>query len=98
MKKKISKQIEAIAGKLPLIMRSTTERHFVKGAELIADDQHEVEGKRVHPEATYVNRLPVQIAINHKRAMKKMFKKYKGAGVQGYINAVRDYQQKQTVN
>lgn len=98
MKKKIAKQIESIAGKLPLIMRHTSERHFVKGAELIADDLTEVEGKRIDPEAMYINRLPVQIAINHKRAMKKMFKRYKGEGVQGYINAVNNYQAKKAAN
>lgn len=95
MKKKISKQIENIAGKLPTIMRQTSERHYVKGIDLINDNRPEVEGKKVNPEDIYVDRYPVQIAINHKRAMKKMFKKYKGEGVQSYINAVKSFQLRQ---
>lgn len=96
MKKKISKQLENIAGQLPLIMRSTCERHYVKGQELIDDNRPDIEGKKIDPKAIYVDKLPVQIAINHKRAMKKLFKKFKGDGVQGYINAVRNYQAQQS--
>jgi hypothetical protein len=97
MKKKIAKQLEQIAGTMPLIMMNTCERHYVKGSELIEEMRPEIEGKKVDPETLYVDRLPVQMAINHKRRMKKMFKKFKGEGVQGYIDAVRDYQMKQII-
>lgn len=92
MKKRITKQLENIAGQLPLIMRHTSERHFVKGSELIADDRPDIRGVKVIPDAIYVDRLPVQIAINHKRALKKLFKKFKGDGVRAYIDAVRIHQ------
>lgn len=92
MKKKITKQLEGIAGQLPLIMRNTCEKHIVRGFELMADDRKEVEGKPIDPKAVYVDRLPVQIAINHKRAMKKLFNKFKGDGVKAYVNAVRIHQ------
>lgn len=91
MKKKLAKQIEGIAGKLPLIMRNTCEKHIVTGAQLIEDGINEVDGKPVLAEQEYIRNMPVQIAVNHKRAMKKLFKKHKAFGVQAYINAVNKY-------
>ena len=89
MKKAIVKQIAAISQKMPIIMRNSYERHIVTGQELIDSERTEVSGKPIDPEAKYIDPFPVQIAINHKRAMKKLYKKYHAAGVNGYINAVK---------
>lgn len=91
MKKAIVKQISAISEKMPIIMRSTYEKHIRTGQELIDDNRTEVEGKPIIPTARYIDPFPVQIAINHKRAMKKIYKKHKAAGVNGYIQAVKNY-------
>jgi hypothetical protein len=88
MKKAIAKQIAAIAEKMPVVMRNSYERHIVTGQELLDSERKEVEGKPIDPAAQYIDPFPVQIAINHKRAMKKLYKKYKASGVNGYINAV----------
>ena len=95
MKKKLAKQIEDIAGKMPLIMRSTHEKHIKKGTELLEDDIKELDGKPVDLERLYVVPMPVQIAINHKRTMKRLCKRHKGDRVVAYVNAVNNYQAKQ---
>lgn len=99
MKKKITKQLERIAGKLPTVFRHTSEKHIVTGEEMLRDTEFkEVDGKPILPEERYVLRQPVQIAINHKRAMKKLVKKYGSAGAAAYIQAVNNHAQSNTVN
>lgn len=89
MKKAIVKQIAAISEKLPIVMRHSYERHLVTGQELLDSERTEVAGKPIDPNAKYIDPFPVQIAINHKRAMKNLYKKHKAAGVNGYINAIK---------
>jgi hypothetical protein len=96
MKKKIVKQIEEVAGTLPLVMRNTCEKHIMTGKEMIEDlDWTKIDGKPVLPSERYLVNQPVQIAINHKRKMKKLYQKYDVAGVHGYINAVKNYAEKE---
>lgn len=91
MKKAIVKQIAAISEKMPVILRQSYEKHIRTGQELIDDNRTEIAGKPINPAAKYVDPFPVQIAINHKRAMKKLYKKHKAHGVNGYIAAVKNY-------
>lgn len=91
MKKAIVKQIAAISEKMPVILRNSYEKHIRTGQDLIDDNRTEIAGKPIIPGARYIDPFPVQIAINHKRAMKKLYKKHKAAGVNGYINAVNNY-------
>lgn len=98
MKKAIAKQIEKVAGTLPLIMRNTCERHIMTGEEVIAEMAFkEIEGKPVLPSERYMIRQPVQIAINHKRAMKKLYKKHGVIGVVAYRDQAQAYAAKQNV-
>jgi hypothetical protein len=93
MKKAIVKQIAAISEKMPIVMRDSYERHLVTGQDLLYSERTNVDGKPIDPKQKYFDPFPVQIAINHKRAMKKLYKKHKAAGVQGYINAVKSLPQ-----
>lgn len=97
MKKKIAKQIGRIAGNLPVIMRNSCEKHIITGQQMI-EQGREVTGvnnEPVIPDRVYIDRMPVQIAINHKRAMKKLYAQYGNSGIQSYLNAVNNHQQKQ---
>lgn len=97
MKKKISKQIALIAADMPIIMRNTCEKHFMVGADVLQNTEYkEIEGKAILPDKPYIISMPVQVAINHKRAMKKLYKRYKGEGVKAYMDAIE--KTKQTTN
>lgn len=105
MKKKLVKELRRVAVELPDVMRNTKEKHLVKGSEMIAEGQFEIDNPRylkafpnlhpkmirVNPEAMYVQEMPVKIAINHQRKLKKMFKKMGENGVHAYVSAVMQH-------
>jgi hypothetical protein len=69
-------------------MTTTQEFHFCKGEELIADDITEIDGIKVDPERKYRVPMPVNIARNHFRRLKRAFIKKGAPGVARYILSV----------
>ena len=88
-KKKI-KAIKAIAAgvNLPLVMSNTTELHLVKGSELIEQGQTHIGEMKIIPELDYPIRMPVQIAFNHGRRLKRAFTKNGAEGIGNYLNKI----------
>lgn len=72
-KKRISTRLKAIADNLPVVRYRTFYKEVVAGPFLMP-------GTIVRKQTTEV--------VNHKRRMKKLFKKYGLAGVNSYIIAV----------
>lgn len=87
-----NKEIKDMAGMLSSIGNLTCERHWVDGAELIAQGHTEDEhGTKFVVGLMYEQRFPVVLAVNHYRNMKKMFKKHGDQGVLTYINEVNKH-------
>jgi hypothetical protein len=91
-KKSTYKKLRKIAEQMPVIMKPSCEVHMVKGTELIQQGHTENEQGEINPYQTYLQKMPVLIAVNHKRAIKKAFKKHGIEGIQAYAEAVDDYQ------
>ena len=92
MKKKHLKAIAQVAAELPTVTQQSFERHLVKGSTLLAQGQvigHD--DKPIVPTDGYFDEFPVIMAINHKRRMKKLFKKHGEAGIFGYIQAIENH-------
>ena len=93
-KKAQLKKFRKLANSMPVVLEHTCEKHVVKGAELASDlnllnRPAEVEGKPIDPEKEYIKAMPVQIAMNHARRMKKAFQRAGEAGVDRYIAGVQ---------
>lgn len=80
--------------KLPVVMSPTQEFHIVTGQELIDQDIEDIDGLKVDPEQQYSQPMPVQIARNHFRRMKKAFKQQGAPGVAKYILSVNEMAKK----
>lgn len=93
-KKALNKRLRKEASGLGVIMKQAHENHIRKGSELIVNGQIEIDGKAVDPNKTYLDPLPVSVAINHHRRLKKLVNKYGLAAVEIYKTAVNDYQAK----
>lgn len=95
-KNKLYKKLRKIAADLPVIMRSTKEVRFVSGAELIKEmGVTEVDGKPVDVNRLYRYNYPVQIAVNHNRALKTAVNTFGKGVVPHYLNAVERVYNKQ---
>jgi hypothetical protein len=75
-KKKKYKAISAVIGELNTIMVSKHENHIVKGWEFIARGETTIDGKPVDPMKSYNYPMPIQVAYNHKRKLKKLVNIY----------------------
>lgn len=84
--KLLRKEVEG----LPVIMKQSHENHIRKGHELIALGQTEINGQKVNPVGIYVDPLPVSIAINHHRRLKKLVNKYGVDVIPVYKQAVSE--------
>jgi hypothetical protein len=90
-KKKLMKKLREVATALPVVMKNTQEYEWVKGEALIKQGQFEDQnGLPIHPEQMYKQTLPVRIATNHHRKLKKMTAQYGEIGVRAYAGAVVD--------
>lgn len=87
-KKKLIKEIRRRAAEVPAVELFRTEKHYVKGAELIAQGTEEVEGQPINPDKIYLQHMPVVIHANHSRRMRKVFKKHGNEGLLAYYDAV----------
>ena len=88
MNSKIRNELRQIAASMPIVMRHTSEKQIMTGEELLQDEIYEVEGEKVDPAKTYVFHAPVQIAINHYRKLKKMYKKHGIPGIKMYCTEI----------
>lgn len=88
------KKIRRIASQLPVINTKSVIGSVVDGSELIKSGIKEVEGKKVDPELNYRKKQSVSIPLNHNKKMKKLYNMGGVAGVNMYIKAVQQYQQK----
>lgn len=90
-KKAKLKQLRRIANQLPAVMLTTCEKHIVEGKELTDEERKEFAErteKKVNPVGQYVQSMPVKMAVNHSRRMKKAYQRFGMAGAQGYVAAV----------
>lgn len=81
--------------KLPVVMEPTREFHIVTGTSLTEDGIEEINGEKVDPDLKYSKPMPVQIARNDFRRMKKAFKNHGAPGVARYILSVNELAKKQ---
>lgn len=88
MNKNTLKSITAIAENLAITMYTVKDRVEISGKDLLLGDTKEVEGEPVDPDKTYIMEMPMQIASNHKRRMKRA---YKRGGVEGVINYLKPF-------
>ena len=101
MKKRIAKELRRVSNEMPVTMQRTKEVHYVKGSELIDQGVTTVKNPKwkegdpehfkelpVNPSETYVQEMPVEIATNHHRKLKKAFRGYGFIGVQAYVHAI----------
>jgi hypothetical protein len=92
MKKKIAKQLGQIAETLPTVTMLTHEKHLMKGEDMIINGQTELkDGKPIIAGKAYINPMPVIMEVNHKRRMKKLYKKFGPGVIPNYIKAVENH-------
>lgn len=93
-KKKLLKQLKEQAEGSALLFRQSHEIHKLKGSEMIANGQFYLDPltqlKPVDPEKYYYNPMPVQIAVNHTRKLKKLHKRYGPDVVPVYLEAIEE--------
>ena len=70
------KLIKQIAERLLVVMEQTMEVHRLKGSEILEwGTVKEIDGQPIDPEKTYRYNMPVKIAVNHYRRLKRAWKK-----------------------
>lgn len=83
----------AAAAQLPVVFDNAVEYHYYKGQELI-DMNYELpageDGKRekIVPNKDYRFSMPVQVAANHARRMRRAYQRNGYEGVNAYVNRV----------
>lgn len=82
--KTVHKNLRLLAAELPLIFKSSHETHLVTGQELLDDGIFDINGEKIDPEGKYEQNLPVVIAFNHFRKLKRLYKKFGMEGVTQY--------------
>ena len=80
-----SLKLKAIADNMRLIMVNTHEKHLMTKEEL--EEIGHADAEQL-PNGTFIYRAPVQIAMNHFRALKNAFKKNSFEGCLNYINKI----------
>jgi hypothetical protein len=81
------KQLRDLAKQMPLVIRNTHEKHIYTKEEL---DEWGYANAHKLPDGTYVYNYPVQIAVNHYRALKKAWKKNGLKGASDYIDKINN--------
>ena len=83
--------IKQLAEQMPVVMEHSTELHRVDGTELIAQGHTEIEpGVKVVAGIKYQQNMPVMIAINHERRMRKAYKKNGQQGLLNYVDMIKN--------
>lgn len=73
-KKKRYKGINEATMQLPTITRTSCEKHYRLGQDLINDNRTDIEN--IDAKKVYVDTLPVILPVNHKRNLKKLVNKF----------------------
>lgn len=79
------KQLKTLADKMPIVWRFCIEKHIMTQQEL---DEMGFVGAEKLPDGTYMYKAPVQIAVNHLRALKKAWKRSGYEGASNYIDKI----------
>lgn len=93
-KKKILKQLKAIAADMPKIQeRNNVLGTTVSGQSLLdAGITETKDGTPIQAEETYKKKSPVVVVVDHVDKMKKMYERYGEGGVQQYLIAVKTFE------
>lgn len=82
------------AAKVPIVMRATREKHLYLGKQLLDDGiTTTISGAPIKPDELQEYFAPVQIAVNHKRNLKKAVLKYGKEGISAYKEHVLNHHQ-----
>jgi hypothetical protein len=75
-----------IAMKLPLLKTECTEKHIVKGSEILEwGTIDELEGKPIDPDKDYIYNYPVVIYQDHLKRLEKAWRRKGPDGVSEYL-------------
>jgi hypothetical protein len=81
------KQLRELAKGMPIVIRNTHEKHIYTKEEL--DEWGYVDAEKL-PDGRYLFNYPVQIAVNHYRALKKAWQKNGFKGASDYIDRINN--------
>lgn len=96
MEQAIKNIIKELSAQLPVVFEYSTEEHVVDGSELIAQGHAEHEdGRMVHAGMKYKQNMPVMIAANHERRLRKAYEKHGKEGILSYIDEINKLAKKQ---
>lgn len=91
MDKVMIKIIHDIADQLPVIMEQSSELHYVLGEDLIAQGERILtNGEKIIATKKYSQYMPVMIAMNHRRRLRKAYEECGGDGIAAYIGNVNN--------
>lgn len=82
---KTKKQLLFLAGKLPVVLVNTHEKHIMTKDEL---EEMGYVGAEKMDDGRYVYNSPLQIAMNHYRGLMKAFRKSGAKGCGEYIDKI----------
>lgn len=86
------KKIRRIALQMPVINTHRIVGEKVSGHDVLESGVKEVEGKPVDHRLNYRKKKSIEVPLNHNKNMKRLYNKLGVNAVQGYINAVIQYQ------
>jgi len=89
------KALRLFVADLPTVMNETSEVHIVTGKELIEIGEVLPDGGKIDPEKKYPYRMPVKIASNHYRQIKRAYLKNGQAGITAYLQFIKRLMEKQ---
>ncbi len=84
----LKKHLKAYAAVLPPVLNGTCEKHIMTGGELLEMGYVEQDGEVIDPKKKYNYNMPVQLASNHYRRLKKAYLKKGVAGIQEYSDSI----------
>ena len=93
-KKAQAKMARKAVQSLPVIMKDSHENHVETGWQMIARGQTEINGEKIEPMKIYNNPMPISMAINHGRRLKKLIQKYGTEIIPSYLAAMQQSTQK----
>jgi hypothetical protein len=85
--KRIRKELEL----MPAIFTNSFEKQILKGDKLLEQGVTVINDNPVDLEATYVQKVPTQVPVNHARRVKKLVKKYGFGVIDTYKKANSSY-------
>jgi hypothetical protein len=83
--KETENQLRDLAKRMPIVLRNSHEKHIYTQEEL--EEWGYVDAEKL-PDGKYLFKYPVQVALNHYRALKKAWKKKGFRGCSDYIDRI----------